>query len=138
MPGLNQQPCWISALHTAGQFATGNCEGRLTAAPSFYAGSAVYAGSAAHGGALLQLVHIHHSFWRTLSYVQPPFVQYHLQAARYMRAVLRTVARCHNANILHRDIKPGNFMLASGNPKAPLKAIGAIYIITSELSDAAS
>lgn len=42
-----------------------------------------------------------------------------------MRAVLRTVARCHSAHVLHRDIKPGNFLLASDSPKAPLKAIGA-------------
>jgi calcium-dependent protein kinase len=41
-----------------------------------------------------------------------------------MRAVLRTVAQCHSQRILHRDIKPGNFMLLSDSPKAPLKAIG--------------
>ena len=40
-----------------------------------------------------------------------------------MRAVLRTLAQCHAQHILHRDIKPGNFMLLSGDDRAPLKAI---------------
>ena len=48
-----------------------------------------------------------------------------MQASSYMRAVLRTIAQCHNNRILHRDVKPGNFMLLSDSPKAPLKAIGA-------------
>ncbi|GIL70760.1 hypothetical protein Vretimale_3845 [Volvox reticuliferus] len=43
--------------------------------------------------------------------------------ASFMRAVLRTVAQCHAQNILHRDIKPGNFMLLTGEDRAPLKAI---------------
>ncbi|EFN52073.1 hypothetical protein CHLNCDRAFT_32668 [Chlorella variabilis] len=43
--------------------------------------------------------------------------------ASYMRAVLRTLAQCHSQNILHRDIKPGNFLLASGDAAARLKAI---------------
>lgn len=43
--------------------------------------------------------------------------------ASYMRAVLRTLAQCHSQNILHRDIKPGNFLLASDDPNARLKAI---------------
>ena len=46
------------------------------------------------------------------------------QVSSYMRAVLRTIAQCHSQRILHRDIKPGNFMLLSDSPKAPLKAIG--------------
>jgi calcium-dependent protein kinase len=41
-----------------------------------------------------------------------------------MRAVLRTLAQCHHHRILHRDIKPGNFMLLSEAEDAPLKAIG--------------
>ncbi len=41
-----------------------------------------------------------------------------------MRAVLRTLAECHAQHILHRDIKPGNFMLLTEAEDAPLKAIG--------------
>ena len=37
-----------------------------------------------------------------------------------MRAVLRTLAQCHAAGILHRDVKPGNFMLLSDDARAPL------------------
>jgi serine/threonine protein kinase len=43
--------------------------------------------------------------------------------ASYMRAVLRTLAQCHAAHILHRDIKPGNFMLLSDDERSPLRAI---------------
>lgn len=42
-----------------------------------------------------------------------------------MRAVLRTVAQCHSQRILHRDIKPGNFMLLADDPLSPVKAIGS-------------
>ena len=41
-----------------------------------------------------------------------------------MRSVLRTLAQCHARKVLHRDIKPGNFLLATPDDKAPLKAIG--------------
>jgi calcium-dependent protein kinase len=43
-----------------------------------------------------------------------------------MRAVLRTIMQCHSNNILHRDIKPGNFMLLDKSERSPLKAIGAL------------
>lgn len=43
--------------------------------------------------------------------------------ASFTRAVLRTVAQCHSHHILHRDIKPGNFMLLNEDDRAPLKAI---------------
>ena len=46
-----------------------------------------------------------------------------VQAASYMRAVLKTLAQCHSHNILHRDVKPGNFMLASDIEDAHVKAI---------------
>ena len=43
-----------------------------------------------------------------------------------MRAVLRTVAHCHYNHILHRDVKPGNFMLLEDDPLSPVKAIGQL------------
>jgi len=46
-----------------------------------------------------------------------------MTVASFMRAVLRTLAQCHSHRILHRDVKPGNFMLLSEAPDAPLKAI---------------
>jgi serine/threonine protein kinase len=48
---------------------------------------------------------------------------HHMQVASYMRAVLKTLAQCHVHNILHRDIKPGNFMLVSKAEDARIKAI---------------
>lgn len=43
--------------------------------------------------------------------------------ASYMRAVLRTLAVMHSHRILHRDVKPGNFMLLNTSDRSPLKAI---------------
>jgi serine/threonine protein kinase len=51
-----------------------------------------------------------------------------LQAASYMRSVMRTIAQCHAAGILHRDVKPGNFMLQDTGPTSPIKAIGESYL----------
>lgn len=43
--------------------------------------------------------------------------------ASFMRATMRTLAQCHANKILHRDIKPGNFLLSSEDERAPLKAV---------------
>lgn len=43
--------------------------------------------------------------------------------AGYMRSALHTLAQCHSHRILHRDIKPGNFMLLTEEEDSPLKAI---------------
>lgn len=44
-------------------------------------------------------------------------------AARLVKEILRTVAQCHAAGVMIRDIKPENFLFASKEPDAPLKAI---------------
>ena len=46
-----------------------------------------------------------------------------------MRSVLRTIAQCHSHHILHRDVKPGNFLLLNSSPHSPLKAIGALPVL---------
>lgn len=46
-----------------------------------------------------------------------------------MRAVLRTLAQCHAHRILHRDVKPGNFMLLTEAEDSPLKAIGTRHVV---------
>ena len=52
-----------------------------------------------------------------------------LQVASYLRAVLRTIAQCHSHHILHRDIKPGNFMLLTDADDSPLKAVGVCLLV---------
>lgn len=56
--------------------------------------------------------------------------------AGYMRAVLHTLAQCHAHRILHRDVKPGNFMLLNESEESPLKAIDfglAVFFDPAEL-----
>ncbi|KAG1666313.1 hypothetical protein FOA52_004795 [Chlamydomonas sp. UWO 241] len=43
--------------------------------------------------------------------------------ASFMRSVLRTIAVMHSHNILHRDIKPGNWMLLNDSDRSAMKAI---------------
>ncbi|CAK58560.1 unnamed protein product (macronuclear) [Paramecium tetraurelia] len=44
-------------------------------------------------------------------------------AADYMKQVLSALSYCHAQNIIHRDMKPSNIMLASPDPKSPIKVI---------------
>lgn len=43
--------------------------------------------------------------------------------ARYLHQVLQCIAQCHHQRILHRDIKPGNFLLLDTTELSPIKAI---------------
>ena len=41
----------------------------------------------------------------------------------YFQDIARLIGQCHKQNILHRDIKPDNFLKSDKSPKAPLKMI---------------
>ena len=43
--------------------------------------------------------------------------------ASFMRSILQTIAQCHALSIIHRDVKPENFLLLSKEEGSPLKAI---------------
>jgi calcium-dependent protein kinase len=45
------------------------------------------------------------------------------QVAKVMRSTLRTLSVMHSKNVLHRDVKPGNFMRLGGGAGAPVKAV---------------
>lgn len=44
------------------------------------------------------------------------------EAAKLVRAMLRTVAQCHAKNVMYRDVKPDNFLFLNKTPSSPLKA----------------
>lgn len=54
--------------------------------------------------------------------------------ASFMRSILQTIAQCHARNIIHRDVKPENFLLLSKEEGAPLKAIdfGLAFFVNPE------
>lgn len=43
--------------------------------------------------------------------------------SRYIRDILQVLVICHARHIVHRDIKPGNFMLLNNRASSPLKVI---------------
>ncbi|MCO5579283.1 hypothetical protein L7F22_033137 [Adiantum nelumboides] len=45
------------------------------------------------------------------------------EAARFMQAIVKVVQTCHSLNVMHRDLKPDNFLFLNEEEEAPLKAI---------------
>ena len=45
------------------------------------------------------------------------------QVSKVMRSTLRTLSVMHSKNVLHRDVKPGNFMRLGEGTGAPVKAV---------------
>ena len=59
-----------------------------------------------------------------------------MQVAKIMKAVMRTLAQCHERGILHRDVKPGNFMFSREDGGSHIKAIDfglAVFYTEQEL-----
>lgn len=93
-------PSFVTPKHTVGPFQVFEDEQAVHIVMEY-----------CRGGELIHRIGLRHYSERTV--------------ASYMRAVLRTLMQCHALRILHRDIKPGNFMLLNESDTAPLKAIGA-------------
>ncbi|CAA7024555.1 unnamed protein product [Microthlaspi erraticum] len=45
-------------------------------------------------------------------------------ASQIVRSIMNAVQSCHSKGVIHRDIKPDNFVLSSNNEDATFKAIG--------------
>ncbi|KAL6550021.1 Calcium-dependent protein kinase 29 [Orobanche minor] len=59
------------------------------------------------------------------------------EAARVMRQILNMVYVCHFMGVMHRDVKPHNFLLVSRDEDSPLKAIDfgiSVFIEPGQLS----